>query len=72
MSTAPQTFWTAADVAALLRRSPRWVERQARAGVIPARLLPGGELVFQQDEVTAWADALPRPRTANTPEPVPA
>ena len=57
-----ESLWNVYTAAAWLNRAARWVEREARAGRIPARELPNGELVFSPAELLAWAETLPRPR----------
>lgn len=50
----------AAQVAALLRFNLDYVRKLSRAGVIPARRLPGGrKFIYLKDEILDWVRAQP-------------
>jgi hypothetical protein len=51
---------TAQDVALWLALPTGRVERMARAGQIPCVTLPDGSVVFDQEELAGWLDALRR------------
>jgi excisionase family DNA binding protein len=54
------TVMTLAEVAHWLARTRGEVRRMARAGQIPSRRLPTGELLFDRGELSEWLRGLPR------------
>jgi len=50
-------FLTQSEVAALLRLSPRTLERHRLAGTGPAYVKLGRRVVYKRDAVEAWAAA---------------
>jgi hypothetical protein len=61
LATALPQLLIASDVATWLWLTTRQVERMAKAGQIPSRRLPNGDLVFDVAELRRWAASLPRP-----------
>ncbi len=57
MSTLLSRLLTPGDVAKLLRTTSTRVIRLARAKVIPCVEMPGGELLFSQDDLSRWIDS---------------
>jgi hypothetical protein len=49
------------DVARLLFMPPARVTRLAKAGKIPCRLSPDGDLLFYEHEIAEWMQTLARP-----------
>jgi hypothetical protein len=50
---------TPADVGRWLSLPARRVERMAKRGEIPYRILPSGDIVFEAEALAAWARQLP-------------
>jgi glutathione S-transferase len=49
---------TPLQVASWLKMPTIRVKRMARSGQIPALLLPGGEFLFDQNELLMWLDQI--------------
>jgi excisionase family DNA binding protein len=52
--TLPPALWTAHEVAAYLCLTARRVLRLARDGAMPCMRLPGGEVMFDPEELAEW------------------
>lgn len=59
--TLPPALWTTREVAAYLCLPRRRIAHMARDGLLPCVQLPGGEMMFDPQELAEWLARCRRP-----------
>lgn len=67
METFRPRLLTPREAARWLRFPAARLVRLARAGVVPCVLLPGGDVLFAEDDLAAWLRSLKRPQGQTAP-----